>query len=310
MATVRSYVLMTTCTLDMSARATVELWTAANLSERPDVRHGFTCRTGGFSDAPFASLNLGLHVGDSPACVVENRRWTASLLGFDLSHIVCAAQVHGAGAAIVTAAEAGRGAIKYADALPNVDALVTDTPGLLLTLLFADCVPVFFAGTGASGQPVVAVAHAGWRGMVAGVLANTVRVLQNGFGVAPGTLQAAVGPHISAAHFEVGEEVAAQFSASVVSRPAISARPHVHLADAARERLEAVGIPAAQIHVTDDCTVTHADRYYSHRRDQGRTGRMAAMIGIADEPQKRHDLNELDSGVRTKLRLSRVQPPD
>lgn len=250
-------------------------WTAPNLAAIPGIRHGVTYRDGGISEPPFSSLNLGLHVGDEAERVIENRRRAAEALGFPLSAMVCAEQVHGAKVAVVTEEDSSKGATDYATAIPGVDALVTATPGILLSLYYADCLPVFFAST--DGR-VVGVAHAGWRGLVSGVLENTATLLIQVFGIAPNNVVVGIGPGIGKCCFEVGDEVASHFPTSVIDRT--SGKPRVNLVVAAALRLLEHGIPPGNIYQATDCTSCLPERYFSHRRDRGKTGRMGAMAGL------------------------------
>ncbi|MDX1935352.1 MAG: peptidoglycan editing factor PgeF [Capsulimonadales bacterium] len=246
----------------------------------PRLRQGFTTRHGGVSDPPFHSLNLAFHVGDNPEAVRENRRRAANELGFLLRRMVCAEQIHGHRVAVVTEADAGRGALDLESAVPGTDALVTDVPGILLALFFADCLPVFLTNADAT---VIAIAHAGWRGIVADVVENTVDAMNRFPDSSPDRLRAAIGPCIGVESFEVGEEVAVRFPPEVVVRSPRTGKPHVDLAAAVRRRLEAIGIPPEFIDPGPDGTedtFSRPDRYFSHRRDQGKTGRMAGMIGI------------------------------
>jgi len=249
-------------------------WQAESFVTLPWLAHGFTYRSGGTSVGAYQSLNMGLHVGDTHSAVVENRRRVANALGFELPAMVCAEQVHEGEVAVVSSVEAGRGALEIVDAIPGVDALITDTPGLLLTLCFADCVPVLFVDP---ALRVIAVAHAGWRGIVAGVIENTVREMNEQFGCRVETILAAIGPCIGPEAFEVGAEVATFFPEDRLDD---YPRPHIDLPSATYRRLISVGVPAGNIQRSEECTVAHPDRYFSHRRDGGQTGRMAALIGI------------------------------
>jgi len=112
-----------------------------NIEQAGFVEHCFTTRRGGISAPPRDTLNLALHVEDDPACVLENRRRLALSQGFDPSAFTCAEQVHGVSVAIVKASDVGRGATRFEDSFPGADALVTDVPGVMLTLFYADCVP-------------------------------------------------------------------------------------------------------------------------------------------------------------------------
>ena len=170
--------------------------------------HGLSCRRGGVSEAPWASLDLGLHVGDDPAAVIANRRRYLAALGLDASQLVTPEQVHGEAIARVGSREAGRGALSYADSIAQTDALITDEPGLPLLLCFADCTPILFL------DPVhraVGIAHGGWKGTVRRIAAKTVLRMQQEFGTRPEELLTAIGPSIGPCCYEIGPEVEQQF---------------------------------------------------------------------------------------------------
>jgi YfiH family protein len=157
----------------------------------------------------------------------------------------------------------------------QADAMVTAEPKVLLTIRVADCVPVLLASE--DGR-IVGAAHAGWRGIVGNVIAKTVRTLHEE-GPAPERLVAAIGPCISAAHFEVGEEVAAEFmqqDLAAAVKPDPGKKPHIDLQAAARLQLERAGVSRIDRH--NLCTFRDAAEFFSHRRDNGITGRMAAVI--------------------------------
>ncbi|MBC8136906.1 MAG: peptidoglycan editing factor PgeF [Fibrella sp.] len=255
----------------------LNFWTAPNIAALPSFVHGFTRRNGGASEPPFDSLNLGLHVGDEPEAVRENRARVAEMLGFDLDRMVCAEQVHGGSVAVVSSLDAGRGATVLAEAIPGVDALVTNDRRVLLALFFADCVPVFLTD---EQRGVTAIAHAGWRGIVAGVLENTLMTMQCQFGTVPSDVQAAVGPCIGKARFEVGAEVAAHFPDNTIAPDFPGGKPHVDLSAATVGRLRRAGVFPENIFESGECTVFCSERYFSHRRDQGRTGRMGGYIAL------------------------------
>lgn len=253
----------------------VKFWKSALLEALPWCRHGVTLRTAGVSAPPFSSLNGGLHVGDDPDAVRENRRRTARALGADSNDMVCAAQVHGSRTAVVTARDRGRGASEFEGAIAGADALVTADSDVLLTLFFADCVPLLLCDV---RLRVVGVVHAGWRGAVAGVAENAVAAMVTGFGSRTADIVAAIGPGIGPCCFAVGEEVAEQFPAAAVRRT--GAQCTVDLPGFLRDRLAAVGVSPDHIETCGDCTSCRTDRYFSHRRENGVTGRIAALIGI------------------------------
>lgn len=254
-----------------------DLWRAPALADLPWLTHGVTLRTGGVSVGPYESLNLGLHVGDDPARVRANRSRAAESLGFGLDAMICAEQVHRSAVEVVGAAERGRGSTGLGNAIPGADALATDTPGVLLALFYADCLPVLFAD---SVHRAVAVAHAGWRGLVGGVIENTLTTMREAFGTNPADVSAAIGPGIGPCCFEVGSEVAAHFLPEFVTPGAGGANLRVDLAAEAARRLAASGVLSANVSACSECTSCVPAHWFSHRRDQGRTGRMGALIGI------------------------------
>ena len=228
----------------------------------------------GRSQGPFAArdgtpgLNLGLGSGEAPALVEGNRRRLAGLLGIELGWLD---QVHGCRVVQLGA----QGAVTQTR-IEQADASWTDARGLGLAVLVADCLPVLFADRDAS---VVAAAHAGWRGLAAGVLEQTVRSLP----VASNTLVAYLGPTIGPLDFEVGEDVFAAFvsqdeGAAAAFTPGRPGKWYGDLAQLARLRLEPLGVT-----VFSEVASTYADpeRYYSFRRDKV-TGRMAALIWLED----------------------------
>ena len=231
------------------------------------VKALMTTRAGGVSTSPYDSFNLAAHVGDDPADVAENRRRLRAHLPAEPLWL---SQVHGR-----AVAEAGRDVAGVV-----ADAAVARSPGQVCAVLTADCLPVLLCDARGS---VVAAAHAGWRGLVAGVLEETVRSM----GIGSARILAWLGPAIGADAFEVGEEVRQAFIeqhdlAATAFRPALPGTldklPRKWLADLyalARIRLAAVGVE--RVHGGVGCTYRDADRFYSYRRD-GRTGRMAALI--------------------------------
>lgn len=231
----------------------------------PNVRALVTTRSGGVSTGPYASLNLGDHVGDAPAAVVENRRRLRALLPADP---VWLQQVHG-----VRCIEAAQ-----ATPLLEADAAFTHMPGVVCAVLTADCLPILLCDTDGT---VVATAHAGWRGLASGVIESTVAAL----GVPSDRLMAWLGPAIGPDNFEVGGEVRDTFIAhDPQAAQAFVARPNgtqgkwfcdIYLL--ARQRLEALGV--CRLAGADFCTVRDAARFFSYRRD-GVTGRMASLIWL------------------------------
>jgi polyphenol oxidase len=237
-----------------------------------------TTRHGGVSGGPYRSLNLGLHVGDDPDAVLENRRRAAATLGAGLSDLVFGMQVHGAGAAVVGAVDAGRGAHDAEEAVPGTDALVTNDPAPVLVTLVADCSPVVLVDPGAG---VLATVHAGWRGAVANVVGVALETMV-GLGARPSRTVAAIGPTVAPDVYEVGPEVARAVTGALPDGAgqvltASHGRWHLDVAGANHLLLLAAGVPPSQVHrspwATDD------PRFFSDRaaRPCGRFGLLARL---------------------------------
>ena len=249
---------------------------ASPLLEAMGVRHAFSTRLGGVSQGPFASLNLGNPNG---CAVQDDRRRIATNYALLLEGIGCPGgwplrvhQVHGNQVAAVNPGQAF-------DVHQKADALLSRDPGRVISVRTADCAAVLLAGEGGN---TVAVVHAGWRGIVAGVIAATIQQM-GGRGSA---YVAAIGPCISRDAFDVGQEVLDSFAALFGSEAPIDrgdgTKGKVDLRAAARLQLLACGLKADRIDGTDRCTVKHEDEFFSHRRDRGVTGRMAAVIAARE----------------------------
>ena len=223
-----------------------------------------TARSGGVSSGPYATLNLSLSVGDDPGCVRENRRRLAAGFGASPEDFVFARQVHGAGVRVVGAADRGSGAFGLDDAIDDADALVTGTPGVVLAILTADCVPIVLHDPVAG---VLACVHAGWRGTVAGVCAAALAAMR-ALGSRPSDVVAGIGPAIAAARYQVGPDVHQAVTEAFGPAPSFI-RPDTHpdtrpdappdsapdrwlldLWAANRHALVEAGVPAPQIHTT------------------------------------------------------------
>lgn len=244
--------------------------------------HAISTRHGGVSRSPYDTMNLALHVGDDDGDVTENRRRLMAALGLDFERLTMAEQVHGEAIFRVTEAEAGRGRLSYADAIPRTDALMTDVPGLPLMLCYADCTPILIF------DPVrraAAVAHGGWKGTARAIAAKTVRAMADAFGTRPEDCLAAIGPAIGPCCYEVGDEVATSFRAAFPDKADAwlfekNGRCRLDLWRANRDQLEGAGLRPDHIENADICTACHADTYYSYRAVGGRTGRIGAVMAI------------------------------
>ncbi|HZZ10924.1 MAG TPA: peptidoglycan editing factor PgeF [Paraburkholderia sp.] len=266
----------------------------------PRVRALVTTRNGGVSERPFGrwqngtgqpgGLNLGMKAGDDPLAVAQNRERLLTLAG--LGEAAWLEQIHGAGIvdAVDVLAQSRAGAAPV-----RADASVTDRPGTACVVMVADCMPVLICDEAGCA---VGAAHAGWRGLAAGIVERTAQRVADLAGVTPGALHAYLGPAIGPEVFEVGPDVRDAFMNGVgdaqrdatanafVAHPRNAGKYLADLAALARLRLLALGVT----HITggDLCTVTQRERFYSFRRDRD-TGRMAALIWLDDQAQSLAD---------------------
>lgn len=235
---------------------------------RRGIWHAFSTRIGGISPPPRDTLSFGSPAGqpaDPPETIAEAWRRLLNAAGFPELHLpTTTSQVHGRDVAEAPELPPGTCA----------DALISRTPGLAVAVRVADCCPILLASE--DGRQVAAV-HAGWRGLVAGVIEATVKQL----GVPPTSLVAAIGPCIGPDAFEVGPEVAEAFSAYPGRIRAVSGsdRSHADLAGACCDAVGATGVQ--EVDCAHLCTFENEKLFFSHRRDQGNTGRMVAVIAPA-----------------------------
>jgi purine-nucleoside/S-methyl-5'-thioadenosine phosphorylase / adenosine deaminase len=255
-----------------------------------------TARDGGVSGGPYATLNLSLSVGDEPSRVLENRRRLAAALGVSPGDFVFARQAHGAGVSVVGDADRGSGAYSLDDAIGSVpgdgvDALVTATPGVVLAILTADCLPIVLHDPVAG---VLACVHAGWRGTVAGVTAAALTALKD-LGSRPSDVVAGLGPAIAGDGYQVGPDVHEAVTAAFGAAAAAFLRPDrrpgadpkipegqdrwlLDLSAANRHALREAGVPGDRIHASTIPTGTGA--FFSDRAARP-CGRLALVAKLS-----------------------------
>lgn len=240
------------------------------------LRHGVFTRHGGVSAGNFDSLNVGGMLGDSQANVNENARRVYNAVSLHPHQVCTVWQVHGADTVFVTEPQPQR---KW---IARADAMMTNRPNLGLAMRFADCVPVLFF------DPVhhaIAIAHAGWRGTVAGIVGSVVEAMQTTFETQPTDLQAAIGPSIGPSRYQVGEEVVDavrdrfRHVDGLITR-ANDGSAYLNLWEANRRLLSACGVE--HVEVAGICTAENTDDFYSHRAEKGKTGRFGAVIALND----------------------------
>lgn len=242
-----------------------------NMGELPGIRH--------FVSSGVKSIGFSDRV--DPVRIRHFREELAQAVGFDPARVVMGHQVHSDRVAVVTEADAGKGALARDNCLAETDALVTNRVGICLTVLSADCVPVLLCDP---FRQVVAAVHAGWRGTAAGIVGRTVGVMHDKFGCCPEQVYAGIGPSIGKCCFEVGEDVARIFyqllpaCAGIVSKGKNPGKFQIDLWEVNRQQLLACGLIPSHIEVAGMCTVCHPDAFFSYRKDREGAGRFGAGI--------------------------------
>ncbi len=260
-------------------RSGLDLLVAPEFLER-GVLVAFTGVDGGLSAGPFSSLNLSYNVGDDRDAVAENRRRVAEAIGVPVEKWVLCGQVHGRRVQQVTSLEVGRGAVDHESAIPRTDGLVTELQGVAISVLTADCLPVVITAPG----PGVAVAHAGWRGVLAGTAVVASGMLAKKLGCSAREITCFIGPHIGACCMEadagLAERFRSRFGDSVV-RPAHDGKAKIDLEAACRIQLESAGLLPGAIFSARECTEC-SERLFSYRRSMGVCGRQGGFAAILE----------------------------
>jgi len=243
------------------------------LLTRRGFRHAFFTRRGGASTGAYSSLNFSIAVGDTETNVAENLARAATALRVSAERLYFLSQVHGR-IAVALRGDENRSEVVIREG----DAITSSNGNCAVGVRVADCVPILLAD---SESGAVAAVHAGWRGLVAGVVEAGVEKIRRVSGSSAG-IAAAIGPHITIAAFEVSEDVAETLKAcspdpDVVDRT-LGPKPHVDLARIAASKLEALGVSGTSIERVGGCTFLEPERYFSFRRDGPRSGRHLAAI--------------------------------
>ena len=246
-----------------------------------NVRHLFSTRKGGVSRGIYESMNLSFHRGDDAGNVLENFRRIAALFDSTPDKIVCAKQTHTTNIRRVTKEDAGKGVTKEPD-YEEIDGLVTDEPGLILSTSFADCVPLYFVDT---VKGAIGLAHSGWRGTVNRMGARMIEEMKRQFGSDPGDLLVAVGPSICVDCYEVGEDVAEEFQKAfpdteVLQKGKLEGKYQLDLWKANEQLLLEAGIREEHLEITDLCTCCNPELLFSHRASHGQRGNLCAFLEL------------------------------
>lgn len=247
---------------------------------------GFSTKTGGVSNGVYSTLNLGLHVNDESKAVVTNRGILAHKVSFPIDNWVFAQQTHSVHIAKVTIGDQARGVNSYEDGLSNCDGLYTDKKGIMLSLCFADCVPLYFI---VPKTPLIGVAHAGWKGTVNDIGGEMVRQWKTNEGINPKDIKVAIGPAIGPCCYIVDDRVISAIDKQAIQNYSIpyslvsEGQYKLDLKQLNKYLLIASGVREENIIISQYCTSCETKLFFSHRRDKGKTGRMLSFIGIDKE---------------------------
>lgn len=249
--------------------------------EETGVVHGFSTRLGGVSEGIFSSMNLSFSRGDNPERVMENFRRMGDAIGFNPEAVVLSAQTHTTNVIRVGYKERGLGITRdkiYSD----VDGMITNEKGIMLSCSFADCVPLYLVDPKAGA---IGLSHSGWRGTVGKIGKITVEKMQEEFGCNPKDILAAIGPSICMDCYEVSEDVAQQFKEAydneVIGRMLLekeNGKYQLNLWEACRENFLEAGIMPEHIVMPQICTCCNPELLYSHRASHGKRGALASFL--------------------------------
>lgn len=251
------------------------------MNQHPGLVAGFTTKHDGVSSFPSEALNLAFHVGDLEENVQKNRERLAEQLNFPVQHWVSSEQVHGTDISLITSNERGKGAYSLETCISKTDGLITRESDVLLTLCYADCVPLFFIDPETKW---IGVAHAGWKGTTGNMASKMVKALCEQ-GAKASQIQVAVGPSICRECYKVDQRVISAVDAVLTEQ---DPKPYqelevgqfsLDLKELNVQLLKNAGIPETNILSTGYCSSCDQELFFSHRRDRGKTGRMLSFIG-------------------------------
>ena len=252
--------------------------TFPSLTQTGIVSHLFTTRMGGVSQGIFSSLNLSFTRGDEEEAVRENYRRVAAVLGCTSEDFVCSDQTHTVNIRKVTRADCGKGVV-YPKDYQDVDGLVTNEPGIVLSTFYADCVPLYFVDT---KKKVIGLAHSGWRGTVGRIGGKMIHLMQEEYGCKLEDVLAAIGPSICRDCYEVSQDVAdifkQEFGGEVLTEGRAPGKYQLDLWMANELVLQQAGLAWEQITVTDICTCCNPTLMFSHRASAGKRGNLGAFL--------------------------------
>jgi YfiH family protein len=247
-----------------------------------DVLAVFSTRKGGVSTGVYRSMNMGFETGDRKENVLKNYKIFAGAVGVDYRKLVFSSQHHNSNIRLVTAGDAGKGILRGRD-YNDIDGLITDVPGIPLVTFHADCAPVYFYD---SENRAIGLAHAGWRGTAAQIVAAMLDMMASAFGTDARKVKVAIGPAICGKCYGVGEDVMRRLSCmgidigDCVGYDEKTRKYHPDISLINKKLLIVRGVPAENISISGVCTMENPDRFFSHRVHGKNRGTQAAIMKL------------------------------
>lgn len=256
-------------------------FTFSILDKFPGLTHAVSSRLGGVSEGCYRSLNIGFHVGDKRWRVLRNRKILCQALGLPLDSVVAGEQVHGTRVRIINKKEKGKGGCNHQRSIPQTDALITRIPDISLLAFTADC-PVLLLFDPA--KEIIGLVHAGWRGSTAKIVQRTIWIMKQKFTINPEHLLVGISPSIGPCCYQIGEYVLEklifsfpeEWKSFVHFRKGVSI--HLNLWELNRYQLLTMGVKDENIELAGICSACHHDVFFSHRGEEGKTGRCAVVV--------------------------------
>ena len=279
-------------TMELRERKGVHYLVFPKIEELGIVDHLFSTRLGGVSKGYFSEMNLSYTRGDEKEAVDENYRRISDVLGHGrkLDDFVCTFQTHTVNVMKVTEEDRGKGPAKLRD-YTDIDGLITNIPGIILSTFHADCPPVFFIDP---VKKAIGLSHSGWKGTKGEIAARTIEAMTKEYGTNPKDLICAVGPSICGECYEIGADVAEEFSENYTKEelenekiivPYPNEKFRLYLWNAIRYTLKKSGVKPENILVTDICTRCNPDLLFSHRVHKDSRGNLCAFLSLKDDKE-------------------------
>lgn len=252
----------------------------------PGLRHLITTRMSGYSQKPYDTLNIGLHVGDNRDDVIKNRDLVCRALGYSIDSMVAMQQSHTANVKVIDNRFEGRGAREWGDGIENTDGIVTDSKDIILSGMAADCsLNMLYDPV----EKVLALCHSGWKGVVSGVLKNTVSEMVKTFTCKRENIQVGIGPTICEKCYEVGDDLIEAMEYSfphsidiILSKTRKGSRS-INIVKALHLQLCEAGIKQGHIELSNICNACTVDEFYSYRNENRITGRFGLFAVLNDK---------------------------